>query len=461
MSKKSIKEYLKQVYWRYRKASKRVKQMILNEFCANTDYNRKYVIRLLNGPAPSDKVEMKQHTRGSVYGAKVISVLAAIWTAAGYPCSERLKALLPHWLPWVKDRFRIGSSEELQIQAISARQIDRRLKALKSRIGHRIYGRTKPGTLLKHQIPIRTDNWDVKHPGWTEIDTVSHSGNSAEGLFAYTVNQTDILTQWVESRAVLGKGEHGVVKALDEMKEALPFVLQGLDSDNGSEFINWHLVRYCKEHNIQIARGRPYKKNDNAHIEQKNWTHVRKLLGWDRLDTVEAVTALNDLYRNELRLFENLFLPSMKLFKKERIGSRVKRRYDKPKTPFERVLESGQGDPIKIAELKKLKATINPFDLAQTIERKLQHLGKLANTRQSPRTISEAQQKQVDANPLTKSEITILQSLSQIFPALASNTNQPHTLRSISTAGNSLSQRSKEEKRPLINRKGVPYTQSL
>lgn len=175
-----------------------------------------------------------------------------------------------------------------------------------------------------------------------------------------------------------------------------------------------------------MSRGRPYKKNDNAHIEQKNWTHVRKLLGWDRLDTVEAVTALNDLYRNELRLFENLFLPSMKLFKKERIGSRVKRRYDKPKTPFERVLESGQGDPIKIAELKKLKATINPFDLAHTIERKLQHIGKLANTRQSPRTISETQQKQVKANPLTKPEITMLQSQPQIFPALASNTNQPN-----------------------------------
>ena len=358
-----------------------------------------------------------------MYGAKTISVLASIWKAAGYPCSERLKALLPHWLPWVRDRFRIGTSVELQLQAISARQIDRRLKALKSRIGHRIYGRTKPGTLLKHQIPIKTDNWDVKHPGWTEIDTVSHSGNNAEGLFAYTVNQTDILTQWVESRAVLGKGEEGVVKELDEMKDALPFVLQGLDSDNGSEFINWHLVRYCKKHNIQMSRGRPYKKNDNAHIEQKNWTHVRKLLGWDRFDTVEAVAALNDLYKNELRLFENLFLPSMKLLKKERIGSKVRRRYDKPKTPFECVLESGQGDPIKIAELKKLKATINPFDLAQTIEIKLQHIGTLANRRQSPRTISETQQKEVDAHPLTKPEMTTLLSLSQLFPGLASNSS--------------------------------------
>jgi hypothetical protein len=426
MSKNSIKEYFKQVYGRYRKASKRVKQMILNEFCTNTGYNRKYVIRTLNGPAPSDKVEGRRRKRGSMYGPKVISVLAAIWSAAGYPCSARLKALMPYWLPWVRDRFRIDSSVELQIQAISARQIDRRLKPLKTRIGHRIYGRTKPGTLLKHHIPIKTDNWDVTSPGWTEIDTVSHSGNSGEGLFGYTVNQTDIMTQWVESRAVLGKGEEGVVNALDEMKDALPFVLQGLDADNGSEFINWHLAKYCKKHKVQLFRGRPYKKNDNAHIEQKNWTHVRKLLGWDRLDTVEAVAALNDLYRNELRLFENLFLPSMKLLKKERIGSKVKRRYDKPKTPFERVLESGQGKPSEIAHLKRLKATINPFELAQTIERKLQHIGTLANKRQSPRTIPVMQQKKAAENPLTKSEITTLQSLSQIFPALASNLTMPN-----------------------------------
>lgn len=435
MSKKTIKEYMKQVYVRYRDSSKRVKQMILNEFCANTGYNRKYVIRTLNGPPPSDKVGVHNRKRGNLYGSKVISVLAAIWTVAGYPCSTRLKALLPHWLPWVRNRFRIGSLVEQQLQAISARQIDRRLKALKARIGHRIYGRTKPGTLLKHQIPIKTDNWDVKHPGWTEIDTVSHSGNNAEGLFAFTVNQTDILTQWVESRAVLGKGEEGVVTALDEMKDALPFILQGLDSDNGTEFINWHLVKYCKKHKIQMSRGRPYKKNDNAHIEQKNWTHVRKLLGWARFDTVEAVAALNDLYRNELRLFENLFLPSIKLLKKERIGSKVKRRYDKPKTPFERVLESGQGDPVKIAELKKLKAIINPFELAQTIETKLQHIETLANKRQSPRTL-EAQNKQVQDKPLTKSERTTLQALAQIFPALASNTIQPSTLSATSAKDN-------------------------
>ncbi|MBT9166873.1 MAG: hypothetical protein DDT19_00197 [Syntrophomonadaceae bacterium] len=207
----------------------------------------------------------------------------------------RLKALLALWMPWIRQRFHVTVQVEEQILSISSRQIDRRLKDKKTQIRNRIYGRTKPGTLLKHHIPIRTDNWDIKTPRWTEIDTVSHSGNSAEGLFAYTVNQTDIHTTWVESRAVLGKGEDGVVNALDEMAHALPFSLKGLDSDNGSEFINWHLVRYCEQKKIQPFRGRPYKKDDNAHIEQKNWTHVRKLIGWDRYDTQKAVDAMNDL----------------------------------------------------------------------------------------------------------------------------------------------------------------------
>lgn len=250
------------------------------------------------------------------YGSQVISILTAVWEAAGYPCSGRLKATIVLWLPWIQKRFHLNQTLEKQLISISARQIDRRLKDRKAQVGRRIYGRTKPGTLLKHHIPIRTDNWDVKSPGWAEVDTVSHSGNNAEGKFAYTVNQTDILTTWVESRAVLGKGEDVVVDGLDEMAQAIPFTVKGLDSDNGSEFINWHLWRYCKTNKIQPFRGRPYKKDDKAHIEQKNWTHVRKLMGWDRYDTREAVDAMNNLYKNELRLFMNLFMPSMKLIQK-------------------------------------------------------------------------------------------------------------------------------------------------
>ena len=419
MGRKAIREYFGAIYARYRKASKKVKRIILNEFCCTTGYNRKYAIRKLNGPTPAKTKTVHRRRRKHTYGPEVLSILAAVWEAAGFPCSTRLKALLTLWMPWIREKFRLNRQGEKKLLSISTRQIDRRLKEKKILIGKRIYGRTKPGTLLKHHIPIRTDNWDVKTPGWTEIDTVSHSGNNAEGKFAYTINQTDILTTWVESRAVLGKAEDVMVQGIDEMAQALPFPLKGLDSDNGSEFVNWHVWRYCKRNKVQPFRGRPYKKDDNAHIEQKNWTHVRKLMGWDRYDSQEAVDAMNDLYRNELRLFLNLFMPSMKLLRKERIGSRVKRVYDKPQSPFQRVIASKQGDPVKIAALQKLSATLTPFDLTKTIEDKLDRLFTLAKGKQSPKAPVVTQAEQKKQRPLTKVEKETLTALSQIFPGLA------------------------------------------
>jgi hypothetical protein len=207
-----------------------------------------------------------------------------------------------------------------QLRAISPRQIDRRLASTKRQLKTRRYGRTKPGTLLKHHIPLKTDHWDVTVPGFTELDLVAHAGHRADGEFAHSLNVTDIHTTWVETRAVLGRGETRVQAALDEIRQALPFRLRGIDSDNGSEFINNHLYRYCHAQGVQFTRGRPYKKDDNAHIEQKNWTHVRKLVGYLRYDTPAAVAALSDLYRHELRLLQNLFLPSVKLRGKERAG---------------------------------------------------------------------------------------------------------------------------------------------
>lgn len=418
MSRKAIREYFKAIYERYHKASKEIKHIILNEFCANSGYNRKYAIRKLNGPAPAKSSSTYRRRRKHTYGPQVVSIVTAVWEAAGYPCSARLKAMLVLWMPWIRKRFPVNPKLEGQLLSISARQIDRRLKNKKAQTGKRIYGRTKPGTLLKHHIPIKTDNWDITTPGWTEVDTVSHSGNNAEGRFAYTVNQTDILTTWVESRAVLGKGEDTMVNSLNEMAQAMPFTVKGIDSDNGSEFVNWHLWRYCKRNSIQPFRGRPYKKNDNAHIEQKNWTHVRKLMGWDRYDTQEAVDTMNDLYRNELRLFMNLFMPSMKLLKKQRIGSRLKRVYEKPMTPFQRVIASKQGDPEKVAELKKLYSTLNPFELAKTIEDMLERIFRLANRRHSPTIPSGAKTQQKEQRPLTKVEKETFETLSHIFPGL-------------------------------------------
>jgi transposase InsO family protein len=376
-------EYLRAIYDRYRQAGRKSKKVILSEFCANTGYHRKYAIRLLNRERP-EKRRRPPRRRGVSYSPETLAVLRSVWEAAGYPWSLRLKALLPSWMPWIRKRFRLRPDVEKQLLKISPRQIDRRLKAAKTQRRRRIYGRTKPGYLLKHQIPVKTDRWDVASPGFTEVDLVSHSGNSASGEFGHTLNVTDIHTTWTESRAVLGRGEEAVQRALNEIAETLPFPLLGVDSDNGSEFVNWHLKAWCEQKEIQLTRGRPYKKDDNAHIEQKNWTHVRKLLGWERYDTHEAIAAINDLYQSELRLWLNLFLPSVKLLKKLRVGSKVRRVYDGPQTPFERVRVCPQADREEVARLENLRQRLNPFELARTIDRKLERIYRLANRRLSP-----------------------------------------------------------------------------
>jgi hypothetical protein len=224
----------------------------------------------------------------------------------------------------------------------------------------------------------------VTTPGWTEVDLVAHSGDRAEGEFAHTVNQTDIVTTWVESRAVLGKSQVRVQQALEAMRHGLPFRLLGIDSDNGSEFLNAHLVRYCRGLAVQFTRGRPYKKDDNAHIEQKNWTHVRKLVGYERYDTEAAVVALNTVYA-ELRLFQNLFLPTVKLVRKDRVGARTRRRYDPAQTPLDRVRACPEADRAKVAALVALRDRLDPFVLATRIDRLLERVYTLAHHRTVPR----------------------------------------------------------------------------
>lgn len=277
MSGTSKWEYFKAIYTRYQKASKAIRQQILDEFCQVCGYHRKYAIRRLCSPLPERPKEgVKGETKGRTptYTHQAIAILFTIWEAAGYPWSVRLKALLPLWMPWARKRFHLTATLEEQLLSISPATIDRRLAPKKHQLKKNLYGRTKPGTLLKHQIPIKTDHWDVTTPGFTEVDLVSHSGNCADGESIHTLNQTDIHTAWVESRAVLEKSQEGVKNAMEQMQSALPFKLLGIDSDNGSEFINAHLYRYCQSQKIQFTRGRPYKKDDNAHIEQKNWTHV-------------------------------------------------------------------------------------------------------------------------------------------------------------------------------------------
>jgi len=385
MIKEFRMEYLEKVYKRYHMAGKSAKGEILDELTQVCGYDRKYAIWKLNHLSSLDRSRVRsRRCRSKTYGHDVGVILEGIWRVAGYPWSVRLKEILRLWLPWAKEHFNITPEVERKLLDISPSTIDRLLREGKRRRKRRLYGRTKPGSLLKHKIPVRTDYWDVQQPGFVEVDLVSHSGDCATGEFIYSLNLTDICSGWTESRAVMGRGEAGVLEAFQEMKKALPFPIIGLDSDNGSEFINYHLWRYCQKENIQFTRSRPYKKDDNAHIEQKNWTHVRKLIGWDRYDSPQACQAMNNLYRNELRLFMNLFLPSVRLLKIKRIGSRRKRLYDKPLTPLDRLIASSKDNSTRLKELKDLRDHTDPFTLAQKMTLKLESIWRLAHYHYQP-----------------------------------------------------------------------------
>jgi len=391
MARRSKYEYLRVMWQRYQRANRVTRSALLDEVTRMCGYHRKYAIGLLSRAAPPRPPVRRVARRRPTYSEEVIRLVAQIWAASGYLCGQRLKAALPHWLPWLRRRVRLTPTLEQQLQRISARQLDRRLRERKQRITRRLYGTTRPGSLLKHLIPIKTDQWDVTTPGYVEIDLVSHSGASAAGEFLHTLDCVDIQTTWVERQAVLGKSRHGVVQAMTAIEEQLPFPLRGVDSDNGSEFINDHLLAWCQARpagqQVQFTRSRPYKKDDNAHVEQKNWTHVRKLVGWERYDTPEALAALTALY-TDLRLFQNLFQPSMKLVRKVRVGSRLIRRYDRPQTPFERVKVCAEADPAKVAALQRVLETTDPFALSQRIDRHLERLWALAT--RATRTPREA-----------------------------------------------------------------------
>jgi hypothetical protein len=387
MARQSKREYLRSIYGRYHRGQRTEKSTMLEEFCKVCGYNRKYAIWLLSRPLPKAGARRRTSVRSVTYSKPAIALLAKVWEASGYLCSQRLKAALPQWLPWIKKHFEVSGQLEKDLLAISARQMDRRLGSHKRRVKRRLYGTTRPGSLLKHMIPIKTDHWDVTLPGYLEIDLVSHSGPSAAGEFIYTLDCVDIATGWVERAAVMGKGQLGIVTALKQIEQRLPFRLCGIDSDNGSEFINTHLFNFCqqrpKNRRVQFTRSRPYKKDDNAHVEQKNWTHVRKLLGWDRYDTAEALNAINGLYE-QLRIFQNLFQPSMKLSTKTRKGSRVIRRYDQPSTPLQRVLNCAQKTVQPIEVLKSTLQDTDPFELSRNIDQQLECLYKLAAQRNGP-----------------------------------------------------------------------------
>lgn len=362
---------------RYRVAyGRNQKKRILSQVSETLRCHRKHAGRLMRGRPPA--VEGPLRRREPVYPERLIRVLASVWEAAQYAWSVRLKALLPLWMPKIRERWPLTPLERRQLLKMSPATMDRRLAPRRRELGRKIYGQTKPGRWLRQTIPIQTDSSNVKEPGWIEADTVSHSGPSAAGLFAYTLDLTDLFSGWVELYAILGKPAEKIVAASEEIRRAFPFELKGMDTDNGEEFINYDLDRYCRRTGVKRFRSRPYKKDDQAHVEQKNGTHVRRVLGWHRYDTQEAVDAMNELYRNEWRLLSNLFLPSVKLDYKTRRGSKIKRVYHDAQTPLDRLLESGQGDRAKLEALRQLRERLDPFELSKIVDRKLQAIWKLA-----------------------------------------------------------------------------------
>ncbi len=382
MGKTERQAYLEAIKKRYNRAKKKDKHLILNEFCAVCQYNRKYAIHVLNRKKHRQRKPFKPGPKASYDSPELLKALKKIWFVSDQVCSKRLKALLPIWLPFYQQNF-TSLSETIvnKLNTISPSTIDRLLKPTRIQQKGKGMNGTKPGTLLRNQIPIRTSVWDITEPGFLEADTVAHCGNSLAGDFVWSLTMTDYYSGWTECRATWNKGAVGVVDQIKDIEKKLPFKLKGFDCDNGSEFLNYHLLRYFQEHTgkIQFTRSRPYKKNDNAHVEQKNWTHVRQLFGYDRFDNSALVDLMNKLYAKEWSALGNYFCPTFKLIEKVKINSRYKRKYDTPQTPYQRLLNSNSINDKTKEQLKARYQTLDPFKLKASIERKLKAIFKLVS----------------------------------------------------------------------------------
>lgn len=372
MSQKSKDEYVEKMRMRYQSRGREGKSRLLDELVEVCGLTRKHAIKLMNRPVGSNVGRTETRGRKSLYGEAEREVIKVIWLAANQPCSKLLEPMIEIWLPhYERQHGRLGNALRQRLKTISARSIDRLLAPVKASENRKRNSGTKPGTLIKAQIPIRTDNDDIDRPGYLEADTVAHCGNRLEGDFVWTVDLTDVHTQWTECRAVWNKGQHGVVAAITEIEGVAPFEFIGFDSDNGSEFLNWHLVHYLQERGeepaVAFTRSRPYRKNDNARVEQKNWTHARQLLGYDRLSDPESLDAINEAYRAWCTL-KNFFVPVMKLEEKTRVGGKYHKRYDKPRTPADRMLEWEGIGRTETAWIRKQKRELNPFELQEQVE---------------------------------------------------------------------------------------------
>jgi hypothetical protein len=375
---------------RYRKAGKKGKGQILDEFSKLTGYSRSYASWVLRNWGKRIRINSKlvvvgewrkkaRRNKPRGYDEKVLRALRKIWVIMDCMCGKRLVGVLGELIPVLEEHGEIeldtGTREKLL--KISASTIDRVLAPERKRLFSRSKSRTKPGTLLKHKIPIKTfSEWDDQRPGFVEIDLVGHDGGDVSGDYIQTLDVTDVCTGWTETRAVRNKAQVWVFEALKQVRKCLPFKLLGIDSDNGSEFINDQLYRYCLKEGITFTRARAYRKNDNCYVEQKNWSVVRRALGYLRYDTPRELEIINRLH-GYLRLYTNHFQPVMKMIEKTRVGGRVKKKYDKPRTPYQRVLDFSHEEEGRKEELTQEHLRLNPAELKRQITRLQDKLRKI------------------------------------------------------------------------------------
>jgi hypothetical protein len=369
MTIKARREYLEAIRLRYKNATKRQKSRILDEFCVNCQYTRKHAIRLL---AEKKVSSGKRPGVRPKFDGEVIRHLQILWRKMNYMCSVRMTAALPLWLEYYRPED-LNSETRAKLLEISSSSIDRLLRPFRAS-SQRGLSATKAGAFLKSQIPIELLDKHVDRPGFIEADTVAHCGDSLAGEFGNTLTMTDLLSGWTCNRATLNKHADDILAQLKDIRAGLPFKLQGFACDNGSEFINRSLVEYLQSHKhgfVKFVRRRPYKKNDAAHVEQKNDTHVRQLFGYSRIEHMELVDLMNDIYRNYWNPLLNNFCPALKLTKKIRIGGKLRKIYDKPKTPYDRLIDSGKLTENQLYGLKTNRELLNPLTLKEGLDAKL------------------------------------------------------------------------------------------
>jgi hypothetical protein len=377
VTRNSIKEYAEAIKNRYRIETKHRKSRILDEFTKATGLHRKAAIRLLNCHSPATR--RKRSGRPPRYGILAVEALRVVWETSDRLCSKRLHPFLPEL---IKVLHRCGESKmtaeiEAELCRMSPSTIDRLLQPWKQKGGRRSFSTTKPGSLLRSAIPIRTfADWQEKRPGFVEVDLVAHCGESVDGFYLNTLMAVDVATGWSEFIGVWGKGQQRVGAAIHNVQQRLPFKLLGLDSDNGSEFINQDLARWCHHEGITFTRSQPYKKNDNCFVEQKNGAIVRRVIGRDRYSSKQSYETLNRIYYL-LRLYVNFFQPAMKLVSKTRHGAKVYRVYDTALTPYQRLLKSGVIEEVSKVQINSIYAHLNPVRLLKQINDNVEHLWQL------------------------------------------------------------------------------------